>query len=91
MMMCQAILTGALRHVEKRRLQMTQHDHIDVELTAIIAGDGEPFSSTQRVERTNAYVLDKDPTAAFLHAKHNKLPLDFNAQSAISGQESGMR
>ena len=69
MMMCQAILTGALRHVAKRRLQMTQHDHIDVELTAIIAGDGEPFSSTPKVERTHAYVLDKDPTAAFLHVK----------------------
>jgi hypothetical protein len=50
-MMCQAILTGALRHVAKRRLQAAQHDHIEVELTAVITGDGEPLSPTQKVER----------------------------------------
>ena len=82
-MMCQAILTGALRHVAKRRLQMAQHDHIEVELTAVIAGDGEPLSPTQKVERTHEYILDKDPTSPFLHVKHEMLPLDLNAQSVI--------
>ena len=82
-MMCQAILTGALRHIAKRRLQVAQHDHIEVKLTAVIADDGEPLSPNQKVERAHGYILDKDPTAPFLHVKHERLPLDFNAQSVI--------
>ena len=82
-MMCQAILTGALRHITKRRLSETQQDHIDVELTAVISGDGEPLSSTQKLERTQQHVLNFTPTGAFLQVRHNKLPLDYNARSVV--------
>ena len=83
-MMCQAILTGALRHIAKRRLQTAKHDHIKVELTSvIIADDGEPLSTARTVERTHACILRKVPTGTFLHYKHKMMALDLNAQSAI--------
>jgi hypothetical protein len=82
-MMCQAILTGALRHIAKRRLQTAQHDHVKVELTAVIADDGEPLSTAHKVERTHAYILRKVPTGTFLNYKHEMMSLDLNAQSAI--------
>ena len=82
-MMCQAILTGALRHVAKRRLQTAKQDHVEVKLTAVIADDGEPLSTAQKVERTHAFVLHKVPTVDLLRHKHEKMSFDANAQSVI--------
>ena len=83
-MVCQAILTGALRHVTERRLQETQQDHIGVKLTAVISGGDEPISSSQKLERTHQHILDFTPPGDFLSVRHSKLPLDYNALSVVS-------
>ena len=82
-MMCQAILTGALRHVAKRRLQAAKQDQVEVKLTAVIADDGETLSTAQKVERTQAFILNDVPTTEFLRHKHAQMSLDANARSVI--------
>ena len=72
-MMCQAILTGALRHVAKRRLQAAKQDQVEVKLTAVIADDGEALSTAQKAERTHASILNDVPTTAFLRHKHAQM------------------
>ena len=73
----------ATTHRKAPRLQTAQHDHIKVELTAVIADDGEPLSTAHKVERTHAYILRKVPTGTFLDYGHEMISLDMNAQSAI--------
>ena len=82
-LMCQAILTGALRHITERRQNATQQAHIAVKSTAIISGDGKPLSQAQKLERTHRHVLNDTPNAGFLHVRHKKLPLNFNALKVV--------
>ena len=82
-MMCQAILTGALRHVAKRRLRTAQQEHVDVKLTATIADDGAPLSAAQKAERTHAFILHSAPTERFLRHKHKEMAFDANARTVI--------
>ena len=83
-MMCQASLTGALRHVTKRRLKEARREHIGVKLTAVISDGDEPISSAQKLERTHQHILNDTPPGDFLSVRHNKMPIDFNALSVVS-------
>ena len=82
-LMCQAILTSALRHIAERRQNATQQAHIAVESTAIISGDGKPLSRAQKLERTHRHVLNTTPDAPFLHVRHKKMITDVNALKVV--------
>ena len=82
--MCQAILTGALRHVTKRRLKEARREHVGVKLTTVISGGDEPISPSQKLERTHQHILNFTPPGDFLSVRHNKMPIDFNALSVVS-------
>ena len=71
------------RHVAKRRLQAAKQDQVEVKLTAVIADDGETLSTAQKVERTQAFILNNVPATEFLRHKHAQMSLDANARSVI--------
>ena len=83
-MMCQAILTGALRHAADRRKNAVQQAHITVASTAIISGDGTQLPRAQKLERTHRHILHSTPNAPFPRIRHKKMTSDVNALTVVN-------